>query len=1260
MAEKEGSSSSGHKGVLKSQLQILKKPSARRSDQDLKALVSSFSRVKFFQELAENLQIQVCRFIQLDKAIRDTAVFKEGEAGDKFYLILSGSVGVYIEEVEARDADSEVRKSVTEEAVNPLSQQIQAAQMALEATPPSEAAEETPHSPRSDSESSPRSPTAPVATTPRAQMRKASIRRFSAIVALSRGALGGGGEEAAPALPTLTEIAEDAESPAATPRGSTLLKFGRADMSDPEIKAYHAYVQECGRTGRRNAATGHAMLAAKMAVRRPSQQMVTFRSLDNSDSDTDEEGEEEEDLDDDMIEEEVEEEVGTDDDEVEADKKEASKETEKKDSEASDNDVDSDSDSSKSSSSASSTKSETVQFKLGQARADSPHASDAAAGGEEEDAEGPKREPLFKAQVVRRQSTWKKLKPGLFRQSSGFDQAPGGVKKLVEIKILKAGEYFGEIALQTDEPRKATVKTKEETIFATLTRADYKAILQGSWQKQQEERHAFLKSIPLLSGVAEQGIQKLSAILQKRTLSRNETVVDYGSPVLQVYIVECGRFSVALRLPQDGQQKGQGKTAVVSFLLPKAVFGLSNFLQGQRYHDRRAVCESSVGQIYTILGKEFVGYVKEEQRALLGRASQAEDLFHKNRLSVLQTIDQAQHSSAHHAGRRWPAEETLLDRIREIRAQESHRAIDVYVPEGRLHTISLAFQQQLQQEQEQRQQQQEDMLMRLAADQGDKGEIDDKKRSKTVGLKPLWRMEEVVSGAASAGKVDTAMLELAIWNDIPKDGFEDSKISGPSASADANGMANVAPGDGLAAEFNAVLAEKKAAQEAKAMARAEGARSQDDQWDWPQPKRPPDSSMPAAQSTSRRVYSHAMVEFNLRKAQAASQKRHELEQHLEMSDVKSSEVENSRPPSSMIPSTRGEDGEADLETLKEEVEAGNEELDMPKEEVSTTGKGDDAEVSRPSSRERAVDVSRPSSRARFEEDQTQSKPARFMRNKTQALAAAASLLDSRPGSREEDQTQSKPARFMRNKTQALAAAASLLDSRPGSREEDQTQSKPARFMRNKTQALAAAASLLDSRPGSREEGQSQSKPARFMHSKAQALAEAASQLDSRPGSPAEVDRKSPTFSNMVQEHESEDGNALIQLQEEDAEKREMTPTTDAGSRVAEETGLRLPSLSSPMEMFSPELVTMMGSLEDSMHTLELSMPSKARSDPTRPWTVPSRELSKTLPWANDMVHLQQVYTPRRKPMSYQRRSPRGKGWPSTGRPQAMSTATSWM
>jgi len=60
-------------------------------------------------------------------------------------------------------------------------------------------------------------------------------------------------------------------------------------------------------------------------------------------------------------------------------------------------------------------------------------------------------------------------------------------KKVAE---LSEGQYFGEAALLTDEPRNATVIAKEKSVFYALEKMNFRAVLETSASFEEELRQA--------------------------------------------------------------------------------------------------------------------------------------------------------------------------------------------------------------------------------------------------------------------------------------------------------------------------------------------------------------------------------------------------------------------------------------------------------------------------------------------------------------------------------------------------------------------------------------------------------------------------------------------------------------------------------------------------------------------------------------------------------------------------------------------------
>ena len=76
---------------------------------------------------------------------------------------------------------------------------------------------------------------------------------------------------------------------------------------------------------------------------------------------------------------------------------------------------------------------------------------------------------------------------------------------------LSRGDYFGEMALMLDEPRHANVIATEATTCYRITRFDFVRLF-GSLQEllQQQMRIRILKSVPLLSHLPDQVLDKLA------------------------------------------------------------------------------------------------------------------------------------------------------------------------------------------------------------------------------------------------------------------------------------------------------------------------------------------------------------------------------------------------------------------------------------------------------------------------------------------------------------------------------------------------------------------------------------------------------------------------------------------------------------------------------------------------------------------------------------------------------------------------------
>lgn len=86
--------------------QILMRPCAERSEEDIRELLPLVKGIKFFKEqgisdVSEFIQIAQC--LTYESVAKGRYVFEYGSVGEKFFIIIEGEVSVVIPNPECRD-----------------------------------------------------------------------------------------------------------------------------------------------------------------------------------------------------------------------------------------------------------------------------------------------------------------------------------------------------------------------------------------------------------------------------------------------------------------------------------------------------------------------------------------------------------------------------------------------------------------------------------------------------------------------------------------------------------------------------------------------------------------------------------------------------------------------------------------------------------------------------------------------------------------------------------------------------------------------------------------------------------------------------------------------------------------------------------------------------------------------------------------------------------------------------------------------------
>ena len=95
--EKEAFSQTFHSGTKARIIRVLSKPVEMRSSSELED-VSSYLRknVTFFKQFTHEQRLEICRMAELVVIFGKTILFKQGDIGQAFYVILTGSVSVLV------------------------------------------------------------------------------------------------------------------------------------------------------------------------------------------------------------------------------------------------------------------------------------------------------------------------------------------------------------------------------------------------------------------------------------------------------------------------------------------------------------------------------------------------------------------------------------------------------------------------------------------------------------------------------------------------------------------------------------------------------------------------------------------------------------------------------------------------------------------------------------------------------------------------------------------------------------------------------------------------------------------------------------------------------------------------------------------------------------------------------------------------------------------------------------------------------------
>jgi CRP-like cAMP-binding protein len=91
----------------------------------------------------------------------------------------------------------------------------------------------------------------------------------------------------------------------------------------------------------------------------------------------------------------------------------------------------------------------------------------------------------------------------------------------MEITVLKEGMSFGELALNSGQPRAATIICKSDCHFAVMSKADYEKCLLSIAKKNMQLALDFLRSLPFIGNtITRTQLVKMKLQMEQKTFRR--------------------------------------------------------------------------------------------------------------------------------------------------------------------------------------------------------------------------------------------------------------------------------------------------------------------------------------------------------------------------------------------------------------------------------------------------------------------------------------------------------------------------------------------------------------------------------------------------------------------------------------------------------------------------------------------------------------------------------------------------------------------
>jgi CRP-like cAMP-binding protein len=135
-----------------------------------------------------------------------------------------------------------------------------------------------------------------------------------------------------------------------------------------------------------------------------------------------------------------------------------------------------------------------------------------------------------------------------------------GEEEFEEIVELGPGSAFGELALESDKPRSASIKCKEDSHFIYLEKQDYVALISKLIQRRRENNVNFLQKLPALATCTRGMLTKLTYALSEKVFNKGQVVYLEGQPAQEIFLIKKGEFEFYKQISAENSGNLKKKT----------------------------------------------------------------------------------------------------------------------------------------------------------------------------------------------------------------------------------------------------------------------------------------------------------------------------------------------------------------------------------------------------------------------------------------------------------------------------------------------------------------------------------------------------------------------------------------------------------------------------------------------------------------------------------------------------------------------------